>query len=425
MKNEIEELNLLYGITIFHILNQYEEFKLLPLEKQKEIAIQINSWLVWLEDQENVSSFNIILIGTQLLENYDIRKQFLSDDIDKLHSLSGTLVKTFDIMTITDSVGNKENFGIEYPENSNSIEKRPIIEKLDNYLYSCNLIYKDLIFLLIYNYNFGKKLNDIGRTNFTLHFLNVLNFMYYHLDNLLKTNRQDLYYCSLYCIESMSYTLFPKRISTSYDIIETSEETKSIVCRCIYNALCKINQLYHIEIPCFNYNNSKKTYTYYNSDIEMNLYQFIFSKLNISQRIFIFKIADMEKNYIFTDQDISKINDLMNELSKSENIKIYSQKIDSAKKNLIIKTIAFSKKYCENNNLKIENLIYRHDFDDAASITFLEFQIVYKNYNYRFSLKKINNNFFWKVDLKNNNSYRIKLFLYDDFKHLIQAMIND
>ena len=39
MKNEIEQLNLLYGVTISNIFYQYEEFKTLNRENIKKISI--------------------------------------------------------------------------------------------------------------------------------------------------------------------------------------------------------------------------------------------------------------------------------------------------------------------------------------------------------------------------------------------------
>ena len=191
----------------------------------------------------------------------------------------------------------------------------------------------------------------------------------------------------------------------------------------IFNCLHKLNNLYYIEIPIYNYNNSRKLLNTYDINREIEVGNKIYKKFNSNQKMFILKNGSYDNSINNTTE--KEIEDFIDSISNSKLFIIYSQNTNKENKKLIEDNISFIQDYCKKNNLKLLDFIYTPNFDNSSSTVFVEFYIKYNNYKYKFVLAKYNLSYTWKVILKNKKIYKINCYLEDDFKHLVQAMFED
>lgn len=428
MKNEIENLDLMYGITIFNIVSQYPEFKDTSFKKLTTICSSMNDYFVWLNKQENVSSINVVAIGSELLKNDEIRSCFITTKKD-VYDTTKNILKNFDFDKVNISLINDiATFGAKY-EYTAPFERENFdsLEYIKEKLYSTDLLYKDLIMLVINNFTFPRRIKKLRSSEQAILFLNYLNFIFYHVDTLIESTREDLYYCVLNLLghKHAKELLFPTVYCTPYDKEQASHATKQFIVMSFTKSLHAINDLYFIEVPVFDYDNSRRYFSSHNKDEEDDFLHFILDKLDIVQKIFMFKLAATDKDYEFTEQELKDLKDVIESLKQEEHLKITPQITNEETKKLITDIIAFVNKYCNENNLTLNNFIYTPNIDNVANITFLEFYISYNNYDYRFALRKSNHKFTWQVNLKNKKIYKINMYLEDDFKHLVQAIFND
>ncbi len=426
MRNKIEELDLMYGITINNIFSNYEEFKHCNFEV---VGSKLNDYLCWLENQNNISSFNVVKISESLLEDTQIRNAILNKDIEELHSLTTNLLKNFNFEKINqDILQDSDSFNIKI--NPFSKDFRNILGSLDSlkkYLYSSKLIYKDLILMFINNFTFKKRLNHLHEVDWTLDFLNVINEMFYQLDLLLCSNRDDLYY-SFTWLMSYGYAnqiMFPTYYPKNYNKEVRRNDIRTYIVSSMLRSLHSIHKHYYISVKKYNYNNYDK----YNSCKYFSQYdfiKFIFSKLYTSEKIFLIKTS-IETNYKYSNNELKDLENLVNNLKTCKDINITTQKPDEKMTNLIEASKKFVEKYCKENNIIIKEINYNPSPEIKSSVSqiFLELYIEHNNFDYKFSIRKFNNNLRWVVKLKEDKEYQINLYLEDDFKHIIQAMIND
>lgn len=80
MKKTIENLNLIYGVTIFNIMSTYKDFKSSKIKEIEKIALRFNEFFKWLNKQKQINSKNITLIIPILLEDDKIIKSIFNED---------------------------------------------------------------------------------------------------------------------------------------------------------------------------------------------------------------------------------------------------------------------------------------------------------------------------------------------------------
>ena len=217
--------------------------------------------------------------------------------------------------------------------------------------------------------------------------------------------------------------LFPSRLAHSFEYENTTFIIKKLIYNSIFNCLHKLNNLYYIEIPIYNYNNSRKLLNTYDINREIEVGNKIYKKFNSNQKMFILKNGSYDNSINNTTE--KEIEDFIDSISNSKLFIIYSQNTNKENKKLIEDNISFIQDYCKKNNLKLIDFIYTPNFDNSSSTVFVEFYIKYNNYKYKFVLAKYNLSYTWKVILKNKKIYKINCYLEDDFKHLVQAMFED
>lgn len=426
MKNEIEELNLMYGITVFNIISKYDEFKHCDL---LEVTNALNEYFCWLENLKNINSFNVVFVGETLLEDKNIRSLVVNEDNEKLHDETRLLLKNYDLKNIKKEIlKNPDSFYVKVNSFSKDIKNvYAALDPLKDYLYNSNLVFKDLILLFINNYTFKKRLNYLHEFDWTLEFLNVSHEIFNQLDSILCTNRDDLYYAFLWLVSYKDFEdlLFPTYYVDGYTFQKIRSDIEKYINYSIFRSLHSIHSHYYISIKQFNYDN----YLRYNSckfNDKDKLIKFILDNLNVSNKIFLIKTAT-ENNYSYSKSEIKELEQLIDNLKRCDDIKIIPQIPDNKILDLISENVKFVQQYCNENNLDIKNFCYtlKPILKTGVSQIYLDFYINYNNYDYRFVIRKFNKNLRWAVTLKNKKEYHINLYLEDDFKHIVQAMFND
>lgn len=426
MKNEIEKLNLMYGITIFNIISKYEEFKHCDLV---EVSKTLNEFFSWLENLKIINSFNVICVGEILLENKNIRSLVVNIDEEKLYEESRKLLENIDCKVIKKKIlKDQDSFCIKVNPFSKDVKDvYANLEVLKDYLYISNLVFKDLILLFINNYTFKKRLNYTHKTDWTLDFLNVVNEIFNQLDAILNTNRDDLYYAFVWLVSYKDFgdLMFPTYYEEKYNHQKMRLDIEKYIRYAILRSLHSIHRYYYIAIKKYNYDNYLRYNSCKFSDKE-ELIQFILEKLGVSNKMFLIETS-VVNNYDYSKSEMKELHSLINRIKNCDEIIISEQKPNQETVDLISKNIEFVQTYCSEKNLEIKNLCYKPnpDLKAGTSIIYLEFYINYNNYDYRFVIRKFNSNLRWAVVLKNKKEYQINLYLEDDFKHLVQAMFND
>lgn len=313
----------------------------------------------------------------------------------------------------------------------NDYEVRNPLKFINNQLNKNILAYSDIIELLITNCVVSFKKSKMRLCSDYLNFLNRLNLLCFKLDELLSCNRTNLYYCMLHILK-YRYTddlLFPVHYYNYNNSKKLENEIINFLNSFISRSLRIINQCYYICVPKFEYNNSKAFFT--NTSVpneKSDIVELLLKHLNANQKIFLFYLGSRttySNKYILTDQDIKGIEDIVNIFKKDKNIIVYPQQITNDVMQLIEKNVKGVQDYCRMKKLKINSFIYNPQNETIAKKAFLEFTITYKNFDYKFVLRKSNISFSWNVKKRNGKTYRINLYLEDDYKHIIQAMLND
>lgn len=427
MRNRIEELNLMFGVSTTLIMSKYKEFKTKSIKNVDKLATDINNLFTWLEQQENINSINVVIIGELLFEDHAIRNAILNDDV-VLKEVVKNKLEQLDYEDIESSIKYDDslmfsNYGVDdnVPINTDPIDY------MTNMLYLEKYMYKDIMKQLLDNFDFGRNMKSNNYKNHCVYFLNILNKICYELDLIIQGTREDLYYGAIWFL-SYRYgkiLLFPSVFHLLGYERNKEHEIIRAVKNSLFNCLININKFYYIEVSDFGYANNRKYCSRMDKEVDYEFCNLIYNLLDTKATIYLLKIASYDKDYSYTDNDIKEIDYLVSRLKNCDKVKVSSQTTNDTYKDLIEKSVSFAKKYCDDNNLKVNNFVFNPDFDVNPSIVFLEFNITYNNFDYKFKLRKTNNKFSWNVFLKNGKNYKINLYLEDDFKHLIQAMINE
>ena len=246
--------------------------------------------------------------------------------------------------------------------------------------------------------------------------------LFYQVDVFINSTREDLYYTVLQMLDSITIKslLFPTILGISFDYIGATSNIKKYISNSLFSCLHKLNNLYYIEIPKYNYNNSKRCLNAHDRNKEIEYANQILNNFNTTQKMFILQNG-------FNDNYLNKkeIDNFINSISNNDLFKIYNQITTEKNKKLIEDNIIFIQDYCSKNDLKLLEFVYTPNYESSAYTIFAEFYIKYNNYKYKFILSKYNQSYLWKIFLKNNKTYKINCYLKDDFKHLVQAMIQD
>lgn len=425
MKNEIIKLNLLYGVTISNIISNYEDFKRCDLLK---ISNSLNNYFCWLEKLNNVNSFNVVKIGKILIDNKDIRTYIINND-KKLFNKTETLLSKINFLDIEEQIFIDSNMYIDYSTKyENNKNKDNIKEFMYNELSKSNLIFKDLIMLLLENFQFSNNIFSFRFSkNYHLGILNKLNYMYYNLENFLSSTRENLYYCSLHLLENQSINriLYPKNHLICFDKYNCNKIIAEFIFSIIIKGLHFIYPYYYIEFFDYNYNNFHRSINCYKSikDKSMFIFDELVRILSVNDKILLFKLANVNSNYIPTQKEMLELDNLIISLKKMDNIFIISQKLTNEEMKLIQDSIIYIDEYTQANNIKIINFIYnKQNIQNQAVV---EFYINFNDFDYHFTIKKIKGKLFWSVYLKRNKIYKINVYLKDDFKHIYQAILKD
>lgn len=84
---------------------------------------------------------------------------------------------------------------------------------------------------------------------------------------------------------------------------------------------------------------------------------FIFDELvrilSVNDKILLFKLANVNSNYIPTQKEMLELNNLIISLKKMDNILIISQKLTNEEMKLIQDSIIYIDEYTQDNNIKI------------------------------------------------------------------------
>ena len=422
MREKIENMDLIYGVTISNIMDNYAVFKTLNNKKLKEICLMINETIKWLYNYPEVNSINITLVTNNLFEEENIQNEVLNLNFEQLKLKILEALKKIDFKKVNKQIKKEKFLYIEFvlSENFNTND----IDFYKEQVYAHNLLYSDLIMLLLNNYDFGKK--TLPSTNWKINFLNVLNLLFYQVDIFINSTREDLYYIVLQILEFLTIKslLFPTRLAHSFEYENTTFTIKRLIYSSIFNCLHKLNNIYYIEIPEYNYNNSRRFLNTHDETSEIKTGNKIYKKFNSIQKMFILKNGSYD-NHISSNTTEKEIENFIDSISDNKLFIIYSQNTDKENKELIEDSIEFIQDYCKKSNLKLFDFVYTPNFDNLSSTVFVEFYIKYNNYKYKFILAKYNLSYTWKVILKNKKIYKINCYLKDDFKHLVQAMFED
>ena len=149
----------------------------------------------------------------------------------------------------------------------------------------------------------------------------------------------------------------------------------------------------------------------------------ICSSLTSNQIISLLKFAN---NYIdILQANNNELKDIIKALNKNSEIEIYTQEVNKEYQDLILNSFSFASKYCKEQNLKTIDCCLNTNYKPDAIIDFITIIIQYNDFNYKIALSKFNLSYTWRIILKNKKIYKINLCLPDDFKHLIQVIINE
>lgn len=423
MKKTIEDLNLTFGVTIFNIMHNYKNFKPSSNNEIEKIAYRFNDFFKWLNNQKNITSQNITILIPVILKDEKIMEYVFSENYSK-HKL-------YDMVQNKLKIINHETYNIEKDYNDeyyylNYIHTNKTNDNVINFIkdniYNSKLLYSDLIMLLINNYEFPKKLERMGSNNWTIRFLNYLNLLCYELDKLLNSNRENLYYGLLQILEHqyIKRLLYPNMMRNYFDEEDALREIKFYIQGYILRSLHNINKYYYIEHLKYNYNNSRIRFFERDNNDKDEFIKNICHSLDTKQLINLFKCANQTP-----ETNSNELKELINSLNQNEEIAIYKQDISNKHKQLILDSFEFVCKYCKEQNLKTIDCCLNTNYKPDAIIDFITIIIRHNDFNYKIALSKFNLSYTWRIILKNKKIYKINLCLPDDFKHLVQVMINE
>ena len=84
MREQIENMNLTYGVTIISIMDNYATFKTLNNRKIKEICLMLNETIEWLNNYSEINSTNITLVASNLFKNENFQNEILNLNFEQL-----------------------------------------------------------------------------------------------------------------------------------------------------------------------------------------------------------------------------------------------------------------------------------------------------------------------------------------------------
>lgn len=426
MKKIIENLNLMYGVTIFNIMSNYKDFNSSNTKEIETVAHRLNEFFKWLNKQDQINSQNITLIIPKLLEDSEILESVFDKDYSETDFYNKIIdkLKNIDIEQLNDDNDlEDEYYYLNYIDSDK--KDKDVITFIKEKIYSSKLLYADLVMLLINNYEFPKKVERMGLNNWTIRFLNYLNLLCFELDKILNSDRENLYYGLLQLLEHqhIKSLLYPNMLRNYFDEIDAIKEIKYYIQGYILKALHNINKYYYIEHSKYNYNNSHlRLFERTNNDRD-EFIESICNSLNTNQLIFLFKFNN---NYIdILQSDNKELNSIIKSLNQIPEITIYAQDVSKEYKDLIFDSFSFASKYCKEQKLKTIDCCLNTNYKADAIIDFITIIIQYNDFNYKIALSKFNLSYTWRIILKNTKTYKINLCLPDDFKHLVQVMINE
>lgn len=426
MKKIIENLNLMYGVTIFNIMSNYKDFNSSNTKEIETVAHRLNEFFKWLNKQDQINSQNITLIIPKLLEDSEILESVFDKDYSETDFYNKIIdkLKNIDIEQLNDDNDlEDEYYYLNYIDSDK--KDKDVITFIKEKIYSSKLLYADLVMLLINNYEFPKKVERMGLNNWTIRFLNYLNLLCFELDKILNSDRENLYYGLLQLLEHqhIKSLLYPNMLRNYFDEIDAIKEIKYYIQGYILKALHNINKYYYIEHSKYNYNNSHlRLFERTNNDRD-EFIESICNSLNTNQLISLFKFNN---NYIdILQSDNKELNSIIKSLNQIPEITIYAQDVSKEYKDLIFDSFSFASKYCKEQKLKTIDCCLNTNYKADAIIDFITIIIQYNDFNYKIALSKFNLSYTWRIILKNTKTYKINLCLPDDFKHLVQVMINE
>lgn len=426
MKKIIENLNLMYGVTIFNIMSNYKDFNSSNTKEIETVAHRLNEFFKWLNKQDQINSQNITLIIPKLLEDSEILESVFDKDYSETDFYNKIIdkLKNIDIEQLNDDNDlEDEYYYLNYIDSDK--KDKDVITFIKEKIYSGKLLYADLVMLLINNYEFPKKVERMVLNNWTIRFLNYLNLLCFELDKILNSDRENLYYGLLQLLEHqhIKSLLYPNMLRNYFDEIDAIKEIKYYIQGYILKALHNINKYYYIEHSKYNYNNSHlRLFERTNNDRD-EFIESICNSLNTNQLISLFKFNN---NYIdILQSDNKELNSIIKSLNQIPEITIYAQDVSKEYKDLIFDSFSFASKYCKEQKLKTIDCCLNTNYKADAIIDFITIIIQYNDFNYKIALSKFNLSYTWRIILKNTKTYKINLCLPDDFKHLVQVMINE
>lgn len=426
MKKIIENLNLMYGVTIFNIMSNYKDFNSSNTKEIETVAHRLNEFFKWLNKQDQINSQNITLIIPKLLEDSEILESVFDKDYSETDFYNKIIdkLKNIDIEQLNDDNDlEDEYYYLNYIDSDK--KDKDVITFIKEKIYSSKLLYADLVMLLINNYEFPKKVERMVLNNWTIRFLNYLNLLCFELDKILNSDRENLYYGLLQLLEHqhIKSLLYPNMLRNYFDEIDAIKEIKYYIQGYILKALHNINKYYYIEHSKYNYNNSHlRLFERTNNDRD-EFIESICNSLNTNQLISLFKFNN---NYIdILQSDNKELNSIIKSLNQIPEITIYAQDVSKEYKDLIFDSFSFASKYCKEQKLKTIDFCLNTNYKADAIIDFITIIIQYNDFNYKIALSKFNLSYTWRIILKNTKTYKINLCLPDDFKHLVQVMINE
>lgn len=426
MKKIIENLNLMYGVTIFNIMSNYKDFNSSNTKEIETVAHRLNEFFKWLNKQDQINSQNITLIIPKLLEDSEILESVFDKDYSETDFYNKIIdkLKNIDIEQLNDDNDlEDEYYYLNYIDSDK--KDKDVITFIKEKIYSSKLLYADLVMLLINNYEFPKKVERMVLNNWTIRFLNYLNLLCFELDKILNSDRENLYYGLLQLLEHqhIKSLLYPNMLRNYFDEIDAIKEIKYYIQGYILKALHNINKYYYIEHSKYNYNNSHlRLFERTNNDRD-EFIESICNSLNTNQLISLFKFNN---NYIdILQSDNKELNSIIKSLNQIPEITIYAQDVSKEYKDLIFDSFSFTSKYCKEQKLKTIDCCLNTNYKADAIIDFITIIIQYNDFNYKIALSKFNLSYTWRIILKNTKTYKINLCLPDDFKHLVQVMINE
>ena len=104
MKKIIENLNLMYGVTIFNIMSNYKDFNSSNTKEIETVAHRLNEFFKWLNKQDQINSQNITLIIPKLLEDSEILESVFDKDYSETDFYNKIIdkLKNIDIEQLND-----------------------------------------------------------------------------------------------------------------------------------------------------------------------------------------------------------------------------------------------------------------------------------------------------------------------------------